>query len=118
MTNKLKYFIGNWKMFGDFSSFKIIQEVNKYISKSKNLGKKKIVLCVPNTLIHFYKKKLRSKLISLGAQNCHFHEGYGAFTGSVSATMLKRLGAEYIILGHSENRLEGETNQIIKKKII
>ena len=118
MTNKLKYFIGNWKMFGDFSSFKIIKEVNKYISKSKNLGKKKIVLCVPNTLIHFYKKKLRSKLISLGAQNCHFHEGYGAFTGSVSATMLKRLGAEYIILGHSENRLEGETNQIIKKKII
>ena len=118
MTNKLKYFIGNWKMFGDFSSFKIIQKLNKYIYKSKNLGKKKIVLCVPNTLIHFYKKKLRSRLISLGAQNCHFHEGYGAFTGSVSATMLKRMGAEYIILGHSENRLEGETNQIIKKKII
>ena len=118
MTNKLKYFIGNWKMFGDFSSFKIINEVNKYIYKSKKHAKKKIVLCVPNTLIHFYKQKLRSKLISLGAQNCHFHEGYGAFTGAVSATMLKRLGAEYIILGHSENRFEGETNQIIKKKIL
>ena len=65
MTNKLKYFIGNWKMFGDFSSFKIINEVNKYIYKSKKLGKKKIVLCVPNTLIHFYKKKLRSKLIRM-----------------------------------------------------
>ena len=118
MTNKLKYFIGNWKMFGDFSSFKIIYKINQYIYKEKNFNKKKIVLCVPNTLIHFFQKKLKSKLISLGAQNCHYHETYGPFTGSVNASMLKKIGAEYIILGHSENRLEGETNQIIKKKII
>jgi len=118
MTNKLKYFIGNWKMFGDFSSFKIIYKINQYIYKEKNFNKKKIVLCVPNTLIHSFKKKLKSKLISLGAQNCHYHETYGPFTGSVNASMLKKIGAEYIILGHSENRLEGETNQIIKKKII
>ena len=118
MTNKLKYFIGNWKMFGDFSSFKIIYKINQYIYKEKNFNKKKIVLCVPNTLIHFFQKKLKSKLISLGAQNCHYHETYGPFTGSVNASMLKKVGAEYIILGHSENRLEGETNQIIKKKII
>ena len=118
MTNKLKYFIGNWKMFGDFSSFKIIYKINQYIYKEKNFNKKKIVLCVPNTLIHFFQKKLKSKLISLGAQNCHYHETYGPFTGSVNASMLKKIGTEYIILGHSENRLEGETNQIIKKKII
>ena len=118
MTHKLKYFIGNWKMFGDFSSFKIIYKINQYIYKEKNFNKKKIVLCVPNTLIHSFKKKLKSKLISLGAQNCHYHETYGPFTGSVNASMLKKIGAEYIILGHSENRLEGETNQIIKKKII
>jgi len=118
MTNKLKYFIGNWKMFGDFSSFKIIYKINQYIYKEKNFNKKKIVLCVPNTLIYFFQKKLKSKLISLGAQNCHYHETYGPFTGSVNASMLKKIGAEYIILGHSENRLEGETNQIIKKKII
>ena len=118
MTNKLKYFIGNWKMFGDFSSFKIIYKINQYIYKEKNFNKKKIVLCVPSTLIHFFQKKLKSKLISLGAQNCHYHETYGPFTGSVNASMLKKIGAEYIILGHSENRLEGETNQIIKKKII
>ena len=118
MTNKLKYFIGNWKMFGDFGSFKIIHKINQYIYKDKNSHKKKIVLCIPNTLIHFFKEKLKSKLISLGAQNCHYHEGYGAFTGSVSALMLKKMGAKYIILGHSENRLEGETNELIKKKII
>ena len=118
MTNKLKYFIGNWKMFGDFSSFKIIYKINQYLYREKNFNKKKIVLCVPNTLIHFFKKKLKSKLISLGAQNCHYQETYGPFTGSVSSSMLKKIGAEYIILGHSENRFEGETNLIIKKKII
>ena len=118
MTNKLRYFIGNWKMFGDFGSFKIIHKINQFSYKSKNRSKKKIILCVPNTLIHFFKKKLKSKFISLGVQNCHYHQGYGPFTGSVNASMLKKAGAEFIILGHSENRLEGETNQIIKKKII
>ena len=118
MTNKLKYFVGNWKMFGDFGSFKIVSEINQYIYKSKRLTNNKIILCVPSTLIHFFNKKLKSSLISLGAQNCHYHQGYGAFTGSVSASMLKKMGAKYIILGHSENRSEGETYQAIKKKII
>ena len=117
MTNKLKYFIGNWKMFGDFTSFKIIRKINQFSHKYKNQFKKKIILCVPNTLIHFFNKKLKSKFISLGVQNCHHHQGYGPFTGSVNASMLKKAGAEFIILGHSENRLEGETNQLIKKKI-
>jgi len=119
MTNKLKHFIGNWKMFGDFGDFKIISKINKFSYQSrKKLKKKKIILCVPNTLIHFFKKKLVSKFISLGVQNCHYHEGYGPFTGSVNASMLKKAGAEYIILGHSENRLEGESDKLIKKKIV
>ncbi len=119
MTNKLKYFIGNWKMFGDFGSFKIINKINQFSKNSKKLyKKKKIILCVPNTLISFFKSKLKSKSISLGVQNCHYYQDYGPFTGSVNASMLKKAGAEYIILGHSENRSEGETNQLIKKKII
>ncbi len=119
MTNKLKYFIGNWKMFGDFGSFKIVYKVNQFSKQSKILyKKKKIILCVPNTLISFFNEKLKSKFISLGVQNCHYHQGYGPFTGSINASMLKNAGAEYIILGHSENRSEGETNQLIKKKIM
>jgi triosephosphate isomerase len=119
MTNKLKYFIGNWKMFGDFESFKIVHRVNLFSKHSKALyKKKKIILCVPNTLISFFSEKLKSKFISLGVQNCHYHQGYGPFTGSVNASMLKNAGAEYIILGHSENRSEGETNKLIKKKIM
>ena len=119
MTNKLIYFIGNWKMFGDFGDFKIVHRINRFAYKSKNsLKKKKIILCVPSTLIHYFKKKLQSKFISLGVQNCHYHQGYGPFTGSVNASMLKNVGAEYIILGHSENRSEGESNKLIRKKII
>ena len=118
MTNKLKYFIGNWKMFGDFNDFSIVDKINKFTQKSKKTFKKrKIVLCVPNTLIHYFDKKLTSKSIFLGAQNCHHNETYGPYTGSVNALMLKKSGADYIILGHSENRFAGETNKIIKKKI-
>ena len=118
MTNKLKYFIGNWKMFGDLSSLKIIYQIHSFCARFKRRGKKnKIILCVPNTLIYFFTTKLKSKFISIGAQNCHHHKTYGPFTGSVSASMLKKVGAKYIILGHSENRSEGDTNQIVKDKI-
>ena len=118
MTNKLKYFIGNWKMFGNLQSFPIINRINKFAFKfNKSPLKIKVVLCVPNTLIYFFKKKIKSSYISLGAQNCHHHDGDGAFTGSVNASMLKNSGSKYIILGHSENRSHGESNNVIKKKI-
>ena len=118
MTNKLKYFIGNWKMFGNLQSFPIINRINKFASNFGNSSfKRKVVLCVPSTLIYFFKKKMKSSYISIGAQNCHQHNTVGAFTGSVNASMLKNSGSEYIILGHSENRCNGETNNIIKQKI-
>ena len=118
MTNKLKYFIGNWKMFGNLQSFAIVNRVNKFAhSFNKKPFKSKIVLCVPSTLIYFFKKKMKSTYISLGAQNCHHHNGDGAFTGSINASMLKNSGSKYIILGHSENRSNGESRNLIKKKI-
>ena len=118
MTNKLKYFIGNWKMFGDFGSLKIIYQIHRFCASFKRrLKKNKIILCVPATLIYYFNTKLKSQFISVGAQNCHSHKTYGAFTGSVNASMLKNAGAKYVILGHSENRLEGESNKLIKKKI-
>ena len=98
MTNKLKYFIGNWKMFGDFGSIKIIHKLIKFCTSHKEISKKnKIIICLPNTLIANFKEKLKSKFISLGAQNCHHYPGPGSFTGSVNASMLKNAGAEYII---------------------
>ena len=117
MTNKLKYFIGNWKMFGDLESFKIVSKINQFSKKYNKSMKFKIVLCVPNTLIHYFNSKIKSKYISLGAQNCHQNEKYGSYTGSITSNMLRKVGSEYIILGQSENRAEGDTNESIRKKI-
>ena len=79
--------------------------------------KNKIILCIPSILIRDFTKKTKAKYISIGAQNCHQNEKYGPFTGSINASMIRKSGAKYVILGHSENRLEGETNKIIKAKI-
>ena len=118
MTNKLKYFIGNWKMFGDFSSLKIIKRINNFYLKFRKKNKNgKVILCVPNILINFFNSKLNSDVILIGAQNCSHNKNYGPFTGSVSASMLKKSGANYVILGHSENRFEGESNKLIMQKI-
>ena len=117
MTNKLKYFVGNWKMFGDFKSLKIIHKINGFAIKSKKSYNKKIILCIPNTLINFVTSKIKTNSVFIGAQNCSPHNDYGPYTGSINAAMLKKAGAKYIILGHSENRVEGESNEIIKSKI-
>jgi len=118
MTNKLKYFIGNWKMFGDRSSLDIIRKISQFHAKfRKKNNKNKIILCVPSTLIDFFTKKVKSRNFFIGAQNCHHYQEYGPFTGSISALMLKKIGAKYVILGHSDNRAEGDTDNIIKKKI-
>ena len=116
MTNKYKYFIGNWKMFGDPSSIKIINSVNNYINKIKS-KKIRVIFCIPNTLINHFSNKLKKSQIFIGAQNCHYHEGYGPYTGSINSKMIKNAGAKYIIIGHSENRIEGDTNKIINNKI-
>ena len=117
MTNKLKYFIGNWKMFGDLSSLNIIYAINRFYMLSKYRKSFKIVMCIPNTLIYPFSKKLNSTLIEIGAQNAHFLKDYGPHTGSVNSSMLKKAGAKYVILGHSENRAEGENNAMIKNKV-
>jgi triosephosphate isomerase len=118
MTNKLKYFVGNWKMFGDIGSIKILHQISRFCVKfKKKVRKNKIIICVPNTLIYPFTKMVRPNIISIGAQNCHHHPSYGAYTGSVNALMLRKIGARYVILGHSENRFKGESISLIKKKI-
>ena len=119
MTNKLKYFVGNWKMFGDFNSFKIIKRIIfAYKNIKKENKKNKVIICIPNVFIGFFAKKMKTKNVLLGAQNCSEYQNYGPHTGSISAKMLGHVGAKYIMLGHSENRSQGESNQLIKKKII
>ena len=114
MANKLRYFIANWKMFGNHRSFNVLYSTYKYLAKKKRILKKsRIIFCIPSTLIHNFAFRLKKTPIKIGAQNCHYDEISSSITGSVNADMLKKAGAEYIIIGHSENRAQGDTNKII-----
>ena len=115
MTNKI-LFIANWKMFGDLNSLKSIESVIN-LSKKKNYKNAKIIYCPPYTLLNNFVIKTRKTNLDVGAQNCHYEINTGPFTGSISSTMIKKLGAKYVIIGHSENRSNGETNNLINKKI-
>jgi triosephosphate isomerase len=116
MTNKYVYFIANWKMFGDLRTLNSLDKVIKF--KKDNQQKKfKIIYCPPSTLIRPLSKRLKKTKIEVGAQNCHESDRFGPFTGHINSRMLKNVGAKYIIIGHSENRQDGDDNKKINLKV-
>jgi triosephosphate isomerase len=110
------YFVANWKMYGGLSSLNTLNKVIKF-SKSKEINKGRLIYCPPYTLISSFLKKLKNSQIDIGGQNCHENENYGAFTGFINSRMLKNIGAQFVIIGHSENRAKGENNKLINSKI-
>jgi len=116
MTNKYMYFIANWKMYGNLSSINTLDKVIKF-SKSKEINKGRLIYCPPYTLISSFSKKFKNCQIGIGGQNCHESENYGAYTGSINSRMLKNIGAQFVIIGHSENREKGESDKLINLKI-
>jgi len=116
MTNKYMYFIANWKMYGSLSSLNTLNKVIKF-SKSKEINKGRLIYCPPYTLISSFSKKFKNCQIGIGGQNCHESKSYGPYTGSVNSRMLKNIGANFVIIGHSENRENGENNKLINSKI-
>ena len=104
--------IANWKM--NPQSQKEAEVLFRAILKGKNFRKIDVVVCPPLLYIEKF-KKISSKII-FGAQNI-FYEKQGPFTGEISAGMLKDFGVKYVIIGHSERRNLGETNQDVNKKI-
>ena len=101
---------GNWKMNGLRENFNEISLIDA-ASEDVNCD---VILCVPDTLIR--EMSVQTKNIFSGGQNCHI-ETSGAFTGDVSAEMIKDAGASYVIVGHSERRVNyNENNNLIKSK--
>ena len=102
----MKFIIGNWKMNGNTEDKQAMLESLKN-TKTKN----KVVLCLPFTLLSG-----ENNGITIGAQDVSNHDN-GAYTGDISATMLKDTGVQYVIVGHSERRLyHSETNELVKEK--
>ncbi len=105
---------GNWKMFKTASEAdQLVRELRSRLS-SNNV---QVAVAPPFTALAAARGALTGSPIQLFAQNCHW-EKQGAFTGEVSASMLKELGCDGVILGHSERRqLFGETDEMVGKKL-
>ena len=105
---------GNWKMN------KTMAETKAMIAELAPLVKDAdcdVVLCVPFTDLAAAKKAARGTNIKIGAENVHWAEK-GAFTGEISAAMLKELKVDYVIIGHSERRQYfGETDETVNKRV-
>jgi triosephosphate isomerase (TIM) len=109
------FIAGNWKMF------KTVHETVVHVKELRLLVKDvqgvEIVIAPPATALHAAAEAARNSNIAVAGQNCHW-EREGAFTGEVSARMVREAGAEYVILGHSERRtLFGETDRDVHRKL-
>jgi triosephosphate isomerase len=105
---------GNWKMF------KTVADTVKYVKEFRSLVKDvegvEIVIAPPFIAIHAAAEALRNSNVGVAAQDLYW-EREGAFTGEVSAPMIREAGAEYVIIGHSERRtLFGETDDAVNRK--
>ena len=109
-----KVIAGNWKMnMLPNEAINFIQELAPLVKDTKN----EVILCVPYTDLFYALLHVQGTNIKIGAQNMHWEEK-GAYTGEVSAPMLKSIGVEYVIIGHSERRQYfAETDETVNKKI-
>ncbi len=107
---------GNWKM-NKGTPIEAKEMLEKLFPLVKDINNVDIVICAPFTALNAANEVLKDTNIKLGAQNMYFEEK-GAFTGEVSATFLKAIGCEYVILGHSERRdIFKESSDLINKKL-
>ena len=111
-----KIVAGNWKMNMNLQDgVALAKEINEALVADKpNCG---VIICTPFIHLASVAQVLDSSIVGLGAENCADKEK-GAYTGEVSAAMVKSTGAQYVILGHSERRqYYGETAEILKEKV-
>lgn len=113
-----KIVAGNWKMNMDLTEgLKFAGSVEKHFKENPS-GKALVILCTPFIHLAGVAEILKHGKVALGAQNCAA-EASGAFTGEVSAYMIKSTGAEYVIIGHSERRsFNNEDDKLLNKKTL
>ena len=113
----MKYFIGNWKMFGVPKSINILNKINSFCKKDKSRKKYRVIITPPYTLIETFANKFKNKNISIGSQNCYQKDYFSSNTAAISSFMIYKVGAKYTLIGHSDNRSEGDTNEMLKNKV-
>jgi triosephosphate isomerase len=109
------FIAGNWKMYK--TVFEAVTYVKEFRHLAQDLTGVEIVLAVPFTAVHATAEAARNSNVGIAAQDVYW-EAEGAFTGEISAPMLREAGAEYAIIGHSERRtLFGETDEGVNRKL-
>ena len=113
MLKNKKYILGNWKM-----SFNKLGEAKKQIDliKKQSGRLKNTVVVIAPSFPHIAPLFSKSVKLNFAGQDCSLKDG-GAYTGEVSAKMLKDLGCGFVIVGHSERRAMGETNEVVAEKV-
>ena len=116
-SNHRNIVVGNWKMNGSLEQASTL--VGQMVAGTSNIHSTDIVVCPPNIYLQHVSQLLDStKNVKLGAQNLSEHAN-GAYTGEVSSSMLREVGCEYVICGHSERRqYQRETDQIVANKVM
>ena len=104
-------------MFGVPKSINILNKINSFYSKDKNKNKYRVIITPPYTLIESYAKYFKKKKITIGSQNCYQKEQFSSNTAAISSYMLRSVGARYTLIGHSDNRGEGDNNEMLKDKV-
>ncbi len=104
-------------MFGVPRSINILKKINSFISRDKNRNKYRVIITPPYTLIHLFTKYFSNKKIMIGSQNCYQKDQFSSNTAAISPFMIRSIGAKYTIIGHSDNRAEGDTNLMLKEKV-
>ncbi|TYC86718.1 triose-phosphate isomerase [Novosphingobium sp. BW1] len=107
----LPYIVGNWKMNGTRAMLNEVRAIDRAAGRFPRV---QVAIAPPATLI--YRTRDAAEIIGVGGQDCHVQEN-GAFTGDISAPMLKDAGADFTIVGHSERRtLHGESDAVVQAK--
>jgi triosephosphate isomerase len=115
MKQSVKLVAGNWKMNGLGASLAEAETLEKALKEQAAACR--VALCPPATLIDRMAQALKGGVVEIGGQDCHA-ETSGAYTGSVSAEMVRDAGAGLVILGHSERRAGfGETDADVAAKV-
>jgi triosephosphate isomerase len=113
---RVPFLAANWKMY------KTVHDAFVFVKEFRNVVKDftdvEIVVAPPFTAIHTVAEAARNSNVGVAGQDLYW-EREGAFTGEISAAMLKEAGAEYVIIGHSERRrLFGETDETVNRKLV
>ncbi|MBQ1406707.1 MAG: triose-phosphate isomerase [Eubacterium sp.] len=114
MADRVKFIAGNWKMFKDIEGAKEFADAFLKLNRPAGI---KVAVCAPFLQLTTLVDAFAGTGIGVGAQNVHFEDS-GAFTGEIAVPMLKEVGVDYCIIGHSERReYFGETDETVNKKL-